>query len=79
MKDQKAKFEIGQIYLMTFISNSHLKVAFKCINRTKAFVTLKDINSNEVLRRKIKLSNEIEYILQGSYSMSPSIYANDKI
>lgn len=42
-------------------------------SRTEKTVTLR--SGKEVIKRKIKVSDEQEYVLYGSYSMSPVIRA----
>ena len=70
------KFEINKYYEMKFIGDSDLKPIFKCINRTEKTVTLKSIIKNEIIKKKIRVLNNEEYILNGNYSMAPSIKAN---
>lgn len=74
----KATFEIGKTYVMTFIGDSDLKVKFKCIKRTASFATFEGFKG-EILRRKINLYSDSEYVLEGNYSMAPSIYADSVI
>jgi len=73
-KNQIATFEIGKTYQMSFIGDSDLKVNFTCIKRTAKTATFK--NSNEMITRKINSYGDSEYVLDGSYSMSPSIRAS---
>lgn len=72
-------FERGNIYVMTFITDSDLKIPYICTHRTKKTVRLEHTETKEAITRKIKTnSSGVEYILKGSYSMAPGIYA-DKI
>lgn len=72
------KFEEGNIYEMSFIGDSDLRPQWICIKRTAKTVTLERFQKTESITRRIKTSfyDGVEYILEGSYSMSPSIYAN---
>lgn len=72
-------FETGNIYRMNFIVDSDLKVDYICVKRTEKTATFERFQRpSESLTRKIKVYNNVEYVLDGSYSMAPSIYA-DKI
>ena len=73
------KFEVGNIYEMRFIGDSALKVAFICTKKTAKTVRLEGVKGKEILNRRIKNSDIEEYILQGSYSMAPSIRAGKVI
>ena len=71
------KFEAGNIYEMNFIGDSQLKPKYICVKRTKATATLSCLTTKENITRRIKIDhNNNEYILDGSYSMSPSIRSN---
>lgn len=69
------KFEEGNIYEMHFIGDSQLKPQFICVKRTEKMVTLERFKSPEdSITRRIKIDSDgFEYILEGSYSMAPSI------
>jgi len=71
------KFEAGNIYEMRFIGDSNLKVKYICVKRTAKTITFEKFQSTESINRRIKEYNGIEYILDGNYSMSPSIRANN--
>jgi hypothetical protein len=72
------KFEPGKSYQMSFIGDSELRPAFLCIKRTDKTATFK--GKHEVITKRLKLNDgRYEYILAGSYSMSPSIRADRKI
>ena len=73
------KFETGNIYQMRFIGDSDLKPSFICIARTDKMATFERLNKTEQVKRKIKIDGSgVEYIVDGSYSMAPSI-SSDKV
>ena len=73
------KFEEGNIYQINFIGDSELKPQFICVKTTNKTATFESfMNSAEKITRRIKTWNGVEYILDGNYSMAPSIYA-DKV
>ena len=73
----ETRFEEGNIYQMTFIGDSDLKPQFICIKRTAKTATFQRFQSKEeAITRKIKVYNNSEYIVDGSYSMAPSINSN---
>ena len=73
------KFEAGNIYQMNFIGDSELKPQFICVKTTAKTATFERFqNPSDVITRKIKTWNGVEYIVDGTYSMAPSIHA-DKI
>ena len=74
MTDLNTQFETGNIYEMTFISDHELRPHFICSKRTAKTAWFKDINSNERLQRRIKTDMDgNEYIVDGNYSMAPTI------
>jgi len=73
------KFEIGKTYEMRFIGDSDLRPHFVCVKRTEKSATFKSAKTNEVLTRRVKVYDNFEYILQGTYSMAPSIRAKNII
>jgi hypothetical protein len=74
------KFEIGSVYQMRFIGDSDLRPEFICTKRTAKTVTFERFkNSTEVISRRIKEYDGNEYILEGNYSMAPSINAKNII
>jgi len=73
------QFETGQTYEMTFIGNSDLKVKFNCIKRTNKTATFKKVNGKEQMTRKIKVSQDVEYVLSDSYSFAPIINSRRKV
>jgi hypothetical protein len=71
------RFEEGNIYEMRFIGDSDLKPQFICLKRTAKTATFQRFQSTEkAFTRKIKTYNNSEYIVDGSYSMAPSINSN---
>ncbi len=74
------KFETGNIYQMRFITDSDLLVSYICIKRTDKTVSFERyMNATEVITKKIKVYNNEEYILKGTYSMAPSIKASNLV
>jgi hypothetical protein len=73
-------FETGNIYEMRFIGDSDLKVKFICVKRTAKSVTFERFqNSNETITRRVKVWDGSEYVLDGNYSMAPSIKASNLV
>jgi hypothetical protein len=71
-------FEAGNIYEMRFIGDSDLRVKYICVKRTATSVTFERFQKpGDVVKRKIKVWDGSEYIVDGSYSMAPSIYAKN--
>ena len=74
------KFESGNIYGMRFIGDSNLVTSWICTKRTAKTVTFEKFkNPSDKMNRRIKTYNGVEYVLQGSYSMAPSIKASNII
>jgi hypothetical protein len=74
------KFAVGSVYEKRFIGDSDLKVKYKCTQRTASTATFQSVTrSSEVITRKIKISGDSEYIVDGSYSMAPAIYASSLV
>jgi len=71
------RFETGANYEMRFIGDSELKPLFTCIKRTAKTVTFQRVDGSETLNRRIKEYDNSEYILEGNYSMAPSIRAKN--
>lgn len=79
-KQDLKKFEIGNIYEMSFVGDSDLKPKFICIDRSPKFATFERYQGTERIKRKIKKGSDgIEYIVDGSYSMAPSINAKKTV
>ena len=71
------KFETGNVYEMSFIGDADLRPQYICVKRTEKSVTFKKFpTASEVITRKIKVWDNTEYIVDGSYSMAPSIKAS---
>lgn len=71
-------FEVSSVYAMHFITDSDLKPKYIVLKRTATTVTFQKFQSpnSEKITRKIKTDSKgIEYIVNGSYSMAPSISA----
>jgi hypothetical protein len=74
---ETVKFETGNVYEMSFIGDSNLRPQYICVKRTDKSVTFEKFpTASEVITRKIKVWDNTEYILEGSYSMAPSIKAS---
>jgi len=82
---ESLKFEEGNIYGMNFIGDSELKIKWICIKITAKTASFKkttnslNLCEDEIITRKIKTYNNIDYIVDGSYSMAPAIYANNVV
>ncbi len=74
------KFEEGNIYQMRFIGDSDLRPEYICTKRTAKTATFEQFGrpNAETISRRIKTYDGVEYVLDGSYSMAPSIRA-DKV
>ena len=73
--DEVIKFEVGKTYIMSWIGDSELKTPIKIISRTPKMVTV-DYQGKEK-RLKIKVLDNVETVAPtGTYSMSPTLYAN---
>lgn len=71
------KFEIGNVYEMRFITDSELKPQFICTKLTKSQATFERfMNSNDRITKKIKIYDNIEYIVTDNYSLAPVIKAD---
>lgn len=75
--NEMATFETGKTYGNNFIGNSDLWFYFEVTRRTDKSVWIKDTNTGEVSRRKIRVYNGVEQCDPfGQYSMSPTLRAN---
>jgi hypothetical protein len=73
-------FEAGNIYEMRFIGDSDLRVKYICVKRTAKNATFERFqNPGDGITRRIKVWDGSEYVLDGSYSMAPSIKATNLI
>ena len=80
------KFETGNVYQMTFIGDNDLRTEFICVKRTSKTVTFERFKGypytyqqgarSRAMTRRIKVYDNCEYILDGNYSMAPSIKAS---
>jgi hypothetical protein len=70
------KFETGNIYQMKFIGDSNLLVKYVCLSRTAKKITFGKVGSEETISRMVKVYDNIEYVLEGNYSMAPIIKAD---
>lgn len=75
MNNATTTFETGKTYQMTFVTDSDLRPEFVCTKRTAKTATFERVRGNETLTRRIKIYDGCEYVLEGSYSMAPSINA----
>lgn len=77
-KMETLKFETGNVYQMTFIGDNDLRPEFICIKRTSKTVTFDRFKGarSRAMTRRIKVYDNCEYILDGNYSMAPSIKAS---
>ena len=81
--DSVARFEVGFSYLMTFVTDSNLKVKWTITKRTAKTITLTS-EHNKTVTKKIKTYRASEYVEPYErYSMSPfcapPVYAKNKI
>lgn len=74
------KFEEWNIYQMRYIGDSELKPKYICVGRSEKMASFQSFQNpnSKVIKRRIKIHNGVEYIVNGSYSMAPSIHA-DKV
>jgi hypothetical protein len=70
------KFKKGQKYYMLSICDRNARWDFQVINRTAKMVTLKDLVSNEIIKKKINILDGHEFCYPiGRYSMAPVLKA----
>ena len=71
------KFEVGKTYTNNFICNADLYFSYKVVRRTDKNVWVKDVDEDEVKRRKIRIHDNVEKISpDGNYSMNPTLRAD---
>ena len=59
---------------MRFIGDSDLKPEYICTKRSAKFATFESVRASGEIRRKIKTDFDgFEYVVDGNYSMAPSI------
>lgn len=70
-------FEVGNIYEMRYVGDSQLKPQFICVKVTDKTATFERFGQKEKpISRRIKTNSEgVQYIVDGNYSMAPSITA----
>lgn len=74
-----AKFEIGNVYEMRFITDSDLRPKFICTKLTATTATFERFGTpSDKFTKKVKSYNGVEFVNAGNYSMAPSIHA-DKV
>ncbi len=77
--DKVARFEVGASYIMNFVTDSNLKVKWTVVKRTAKTITISS-PLRETVNKRIKVYRDSEYVEPyGRYSMSPSVYAKNKI
>lgn len=75
-----SKFQVGKTYIMTFITDRNLKIAYKVTKRTAKTITIV-ADDGEAITRRIKVykyTNSESVQPLGRYSMSPNLYANNE-
>jgi hypothetical protein len=78
-QENTIKFEAGNVYEMSFITDSNLRPKFICVKTTSKTATFERFgNPSDKFTKKLKVWDNVEYVLEGSYSMAPRIKA-DKI
>jgi hypothetical protein len=77
MNNATTQFEEGNIYEMRFVTDSDLRVKFCCTRRTPKMATFSAVDRTETIKRRIKVGYEgEEYVVDGKYSMAPTIRAS---
>jgi hypothetical protein len=73
-------FQVGATYSCRSLCDYDCIWTFEVIKRTAKFVTLRQVNSGEIMRVGVKTWNGDEVALPfGSYSMAPSIRASKEV
>jgi len=71
------KFEVGNVYEMTYVGDSNLRPKYICVKRTDKSVTFERFQSkDEKITRRVKVWNNSEFVVDGNYSMAPIINAS---
>ena len=75
------RFEESCIYEMRFIGDSELKPKWFCKKRTAKTVTFERFkNPSETMTRRIKIGFDgEEFVVDGNYSMAPSISSRNEV
>jgi len=69
-------FETGNTYKMNWIGDADMVTLIKVVKRTEKTITIKDLHSPELIRCKINIHDNSEYIFPtGKYSMAPVLKA----
>ena len=79
MNNPTTNFEVNSVYQMRFIGDSDLRPEWICSKLTKTTATFERIGSVESITRKIRTYEGADYIVEGNYSMAPSIQADKKV
>ena len=71
------KFEIGKTYVYKFYGDHDLVVLCKIIKRTAKTITYLELDENKTYTKKIRETFGVECVSTGSYSMAPTLYADN--
>lgn len=70
------RFEVGNVYEMTFIGYSDLRPQYICTKRTDKSVSFERFQrASEKITKRVKVWDNAEFIIDGNYSMAPRIKA----
>ena len=75
------KFQVGKKYIMTFITDSNLKISYTVIKRTPKTITIMSDDGKTITKRiRYTLCSNSEVVQPlGNYSMSPHLLASNEI
>ena len=71
------KFETGKTYIYKFIGDQDLAVRCKVIKRTEKTITYVELDENKTCTRRIRETFGVECVSIASYSMAPTLYADN--
>ena len=71
------KFETGKTYIYKFCGDQDLAVRCKVIKRTEKTITYVELDENKTFTRKIRETFGVECVSIASYSMAPTLYADN--
>lgn len=71
------KFETGKTYIYKFCGDHDLEVRCKVIKRTEKTITYVELDENRTFTRKIRETFGVECVSIASYSMAPTLYADN--
>lgn len=71
------KFETGKTYIYKFIGDHDIEVRCKVIKRTEKTITYVELDENKTFTRKIRETFGVECVSIASYSMAPTLYADN--